>query len=462
MTTIGIKNGTIVTGSDIFLADILIENEIIKGVGHNILGETKHMIDAQGHYVFPGAIDAHTHLDLPFMGTSSSDDFMSGTRAALFGGTTSIIDFAFQSHGKSLQEGLYAWHEKARGKALCDYGFHLAVTDFNEKVGEEIGTLVSQEGVSSFKAFMAYKNALMIDDRQLIGLMDEVKKWRGLVMVHAENGDLADALVQKHRKLGLFSPRYHALSRPEIVEAEATGRAIDIAYAGNHPIYIVHMTSEHALDRVRQAGCRNQQVLVETCPQYLLLDDSLYEKPGFEGAKWVMSPPLRKKKDQEALWNGLKQGMIHCVATDHCPFCLQQKQIGIEDFSHIPNGAPGIEHRLELMFSEGVLKNRLTLNRLIEVCSLNPAKIFGLYPKKGSISVGSDADLVIFNPEEKHTISVSNHHMNCDYSAYEGFSVRGKVKTVLLRGKIAIKQNECTLPPGFGRYLYRKASEEHR
>jgi len=456
MSSLGIINGVLITSSEISFADILIENEHIKAIGKDVTQGAQRIIDAEGKYIFPGALDPHTHLDLPFMGTSSSDDFLSGTRAALFGGTTSIIDFAFQHPGKTLHEGLAIWHKKALGKALADYSFHMVVTDFNDDSSKEIENLVTREGITSFKTFMAYKNALMINDRQMIGLMNEVKKWGALVSVHAENGDLADALIQEHRARGLMNPKFHAKSRPPIVEAEATGRALDLAFSGNHPLYIVHLTCESALNRVREACKRNQKILVETCVQYLLLDDSLYARPDFEGAKWVMSPPLRTKADQHALWSGLEQGLIQTVATDHCPFCLKQKELGKNDFSKIPNGAPGIEHRLELMFSEGVLKKRIGLNRLVEVCCANPAKIFGLYPRKGTIAVGSDADLVIFDPFEKHTISAATHHMNCDYSAYEGWEVTGRVKTVLLRGHIAIENQHCLLENGFGKFLARK------
>jgi len=456
MSTLAIKNATVVTATDTFKADLLIEGEKIQSIAE--CGDLKadKTIDADGCYVFPGGIDAHTHLDLPFMGTFSSDDFETGTLAALHGGTTSIIDFAFQTQGKSLQEGLRAWHEKARGRAAADYAFHMVVTDFNPGSREEIRGLVEKEGVTSFKTFMAYKGALMIDDRQMIGLMNEVKKWGGLVTVHAENGDLADSLIQANRQAGNTAPRFHALSRPEIVEAEATGRAIDIAYSGGHPLYVVHMTCEGALNRVRDALRRNQKVLVETCVQYLLLDDSVYDRPDFEGAKWVMSPPIRKKKDQEALWNGIDQGLVHVVATDHCPFCLSQKEAGRNDFSKIPNGAPGIENRMELMYSEGVVKGRISLNRFVELNCTAPAKIFGLSPDKGTIAVGSDADLVIFDPRVEHTLSAKTHHMRCDYSSYEGWKVQGRVRTVLLRGTVAIDQGRALVGKGFGRYLPRK------
>lgn len=460
MGTISITNGTVVTATDTFKADLFIDDEKVQAISRQPLPKADRTIDASGCYIFPGGIDAHTHLDLPFMGTSSSDDFETGTLAALHGGTTSIIDFAFQTQGKSLKEGLNIWHEKAAGKAVSDYAFHMAVTDFNDKSRAEIRDMVEKEGVTSFKTFMAYKGALMIDDRQMIGLFNEVKKWGGIVTVHAENGDLADSLIQQNRAAGNTAPKYHALSRPEIVEAEATGRAIDLAYSGGHPLYVVHMTCEGALNRVRDATKRNQTVLVETCVQYLLLDDSVYEKPGFEGSKWVMSPPIRKKKDQEALWNGINQNLVHVVATDHCPFCMKQKEMGKSDFSKIPNGAPGIENRMELMYSEGVEKGRITLNRFVELNCTAPAKIFGLYPQKGTITVGSDADLVLFDPKKKHTISAETHHMNCDYSAYEGWQVTGKVRTVLLRGTVAIENGKALIGKGFGKYLPRKRREE--
>ncbi|NBX76276.1 MAG: dihydropyrimidinase [Proteobacteria bacterium] len=460
MSTVIIRNGMVVTATDVFKADILVEGEKVAAISHHLSETAQKEIDASGCYVFPGGIDAHTHLDLPFMGTSSSDDFETGTLAALHGGTTTIIDFAFQSHGKSLKEGLDEWHKKAKGKAVADYAFHVAVVDFNEKTRSEIRDLIEKEGVTSFKTFMAYKGALMIDDRQMIGLMNEAKKWGGLVTVHAENGDLADSLIQMNREKGNKAPKYHALSRPEIVEAEATGRAIDIAFAGNHPVYIVHMTCEGALNRVKEAAKRNQQVLVETCVQYLLLDDSVYERPGFEGAKWVMSPPLRKPKDQEALWKSIEQGLVHVVATDHCPFCMNQKEMGKDDFSKIPNGAPGIENRMELLYSEGVEKGKISLTKFVEVNCSNPAKIFGLYPQKGTIAVGSDADLVILDPRVEHTLSKETQHMNCDYSSYEGWSVKGKVKTVLLRGTVAIQNGKAHVGKGFGKYLRRKKWQE--
>jgi len=459
MTRVLIKNGTVVTSAQQYIADIYIEDELIHTIGKNLAAHfsAKKTIDASDCFIFPGGIDAHTHMDLPFMGTFSSDDFASGTLAGLYGGTTTIIDFAMQKQGESLNAALSLWHDKARGKAVADYAFHMAVTDFNAHTKAEIKDLILKEGISSFKIFMAYKGALMVDDRQTIALFEEVKKFGGLVIAHAENGDLVDHLVAQYRAQKKLSPKYHVLSRPALAEAEATGRIIDLAYQGDHPLYIVHLTCEEALMRVREATKRNQKVQVETCVQYLLLDESLYFQEGFEGAKYVMSPPLRKAKDRDALWAAINQNLVHTVATDHCPFCMEQKNKGALDFSKIPNGAPGIEHRLELMFSEGVLKNKISLQKFVELTATAPAKIFGLAPRKGTISVGSDADLVIFDPQIKHTISAKTHHMNCDYSAYEGFMVQGQVRTTLLRGQVVIENRQACVNQGFGQYLPRHA-----
>jgi len=451
-----IKNGKIITSSDQYEADLYIEGEKIKSIGWNLDPSVDKTIDASGCYLFPGGIDAHTHMELPFMGTHSNDTFESGTLAGLHGGTTTIIDFAIQTQGDSLQNALNQWHEKADGNAIGDYGFHVAVTDFNSDTKSEIKNLIEKQGVTSFKTFMAYKGALMIDDRQMLELMVELKIHGGILTTHAENGDMVDSLVAENKKRGNLSPQYHVLSRPPICEAEASGRVMDLAHSGHHPLYIVHMTCEEALNRVRAATLRNQKVHVETCVQYLLLDDSLYFQDGFEGSKYVMSPPLRKKKDQEALWAGINQNLIHTVATDHCPFCMKQKEMGKDDFSKIPNGAPGIEHRMELLFSEGVKRGRISLNKFVDITSTAPAKIFGLMPKKGTIAVGSDADIVIFDPEVSHTITAEKHHMNCDYSAYEGWQVQGQCRTTLLRGKVVVDEGKATVEKGNGKYLFRK------
>lgn len=450
-----IKNGRIITAADDYIADIFIENEKITTIGKNLQVTANKVIDARNKLVFPGGIDPHVHLDMPFMGTYSSDNYETGTKAALFGGTTMVIDFILQTQGKSLNDALADWRKRSDGNALSDYAFHMAVTDFNEHTKAEIKDLIEKEGIISFKTFMAYKGALMIDDRQMVGLMQEVKKQGGMVTVHATNGDMIDFLVAKHKAEGKLAPLYHYLSQPEITEAEATGRFADMASYTEVPAYVVHMTCEGALNHIRDAAKRNQKVFAETCIQYLVIDASLYDK-GFESAKWVMSPPLREKKDQAALWAGINQGTIQVVATDHCPFMWEQKKMGEHDFSKIPNGHPGIEHRMELLFSEGVQKGKISLNKYVEVTSTNPAKIFGMYPQKGSLAIGSDADIVIFDPEEKHIISAKTHHMHCDYSAYEGWEVKGKCKTVILRGKIAVDDNKIWIEKGFGKFVKRK------
>src|SRR5436190_2170795 len=449
-----IKNGRIITATDDFMGDVLIEGETILAVGRKLTAKAEKEIDASGKLVFPGGIDPHVHLDMPFMGTFSSDTHETGTRAALFGGTTTVIDFVLQTQGHSLKEALADWNSRARGTAVGDYSFHMAVTDFNENTKAEIREMVEQEGITSFKTFMAYKGALMIDDRQMVALMQEVKQQGGMVTVHATNGDMIDYLIAKHRAEGKLSPLYHYLSQPEVTEAKASGRFADMIDYTGCPGYIVHMTCEGALNAVRNATRRNQKLFVETCIQYLLLDASLYERD-FEGAKWVMSPPLREKKDQETLWAGINQGLVEVVATDHCPFKWQQKLMGKNDFSKIPNGHPAIENRMELLFSEGVAKNKITLNKYVEVACTNPAKIFGMFPRKGTIAVGSDADIVIFDPTEKHTITATSHHMNVDYSAYEGWTATGKVKTVLLRGEVAIDNNHCHVDRGYGKFIKR-------
>jgi dihydropyrimidinase len=450
-----IKNGRIITAADDHIADILIEEEKVSVIGKDLAVKADREIDATGMLVFPGGVDPHVHLDMPFMGTFSSDTHETGTRAALFGGTTTVIDFVLQKQGNSLKNALDEWNGRALGTAVGDYSFHMAVTDFNEETKKEIKYFIDTEGITSFKTFMAYKGALMIDDRQMIGLMEEVKKQGGMVTVHATNGDMIDYLVHKHREEGKLSPLYHYLSQPEVTEAEAAGRFLDMANYTGCCGYIVHLTCEGALNAVRNATNRNQKIFVETCIQYLLLDASLYNN-NFEGAKWVMSPPLREKKDQDTLWAGINQGLVNVVATDHCPFMLQQKKMGEKDFSKIPNGHPAIENRMELLFSEGVAKGKISLNKYVEVTCTNPAKIFGMFPRKGSIAVGSDADIVIFDPKEKHTLTAKTHHMNVDYSGYEGWELTGKVKTVLLRGEVAIENNECKVKKGFGKFIMRK------
>ncbi len=450
-----IKNGRIITATDDYVADVFIENEEVSAIGKNLNLQADKVIDAAGKYLFPGGIDPHVHLEMPFMGSFSSDSYETGTLAAMHGGTTTVIDFVIQSHGKSLHSALSEWSGRATGNCYSDYAFHMAVTDFNDETCKEIENLVLKEGISSFKTFMAYKGSLMIDDKQMIGLMDEVKKYGGIVTVHATNGDVIDYLVKKNIEAGNTSPLYHYLSQPEMTESEATSRFIDMAHQTGVNSYIVHMTSKKALGKVLDAAKRNQKVFVETCVQYLVLDASVYNR-GLESAKWVMSPPIREKKDQTALWAGINQGIIQTVATDHCPFMWEEKMRGKDDFRKIPNGAPGIEHRVELMHSQGVKKDQISLNKMVDLVSTSSAKIFGLFPKKGTIAIGSDADIVIFDPNEQHTISAKTHHHHCDYSAYEGFDVTGKCKTVILRGAVAIENGNVLIQKGYGQYVKRK------
>ena len=449
-----IKNGRVITASEDYTADIFIEGEKISSIGNNLNVKANEEIDAKGKLIFPGGIDPHVHLDMPFMGTFSSDNYETGTLAALHGGTTMVIDFILQTQGKSLHSALDEWRGRSDGNAFGDYSFHMAVTDFNDETKKEIKDLIDKEGITSFKTFMAYKGALMIDDRQMIGLMNEVRDRGGLVTVHATNGDMIDFLVAKHRSEGKLSPLYHYLSQPEITESESAGRFVDMAYHTDVPSYIVHLTCEGALNQVRDATRRDQKVFVETCIQYLILDASLYEID-FEGAKWVMSPPLREKKDQAALWAGINQGLVQVVGTDHCPFEWKKKLMGEKDFSKIPNGHPAIEHRMELLYSEGVNKGKISLNKYVEVTSANTAKIFGMFPQKGTIGIGADADIVIFDPEKKHTISAKTHHMNVDYSGYEGWEVTGKVETVILRGTVAVDKGSLNIKKGYGKYIKR-------
>ncbi|PCJ85873.1 MAG: dihydropyrimidinase [Flavobacteriales bacterium] len=448
-----IKNGRIVTAAEDYIADIFVEGETISAIGKDLQVDTSETIDASGKLVFPGGIDPHVHLDMPFMGTHSSDNYETGTGAALHGGTTMVIDFILQTQGDTLYNALGEWTRKAEGNAVGDYSQHMAVTDYNENTSKEVVDMIEKEGITSFKTFMAYKGALMIDDGQLTNLMKQVKPLGGLVTAHATNGDMIDMLIAKHRAEGKLSPLYHYLSQPEITEAEASGRFADMSYYTGCPAYIVHMTCEGALNEIRNATRRNQKMFVETCIQYLIIDASLYEQE--DGHKWVMSPPLREKKDQIALWAGINQGLVQVVGTDHCPFKWEQKMMGKDDFSKIPNGHPAIEHRMELLFSEGVKTGKISLNKYVEVTSTNAAKIFGMYPRKGCLAIGSDADIVIFDPDEQHNLSVNSHHMNVDYSGYEGWEVTGKTKTVLLRGKVAVDNGDLKVEKGYGQFIKR-------
>jgi len=450
-----ITNGRIITAVDDYEADILIEDGTISVIGRNLAMEVDRTIDAKGRFVIPGGIDPHTHMDLPFGGTSSSDDFRTGTIAAAHGGTTTIIDFAVQFKGQALREALDVWHEKAEGKASIDYGFHMICTDLPDERMPEIKGLIS-EGVSSFKLFMAYPGVFLVDDGTIFKAMQVAGKAGGLICMHAENGLIIDVLVKQALAAGNTAPKYHALTRPTKAEGEGAGRAIAIAEMADSPVYIVHLSCNDALEKVVEARDRGIPAYAETCPQYLFLDYTDYEKPGFEGAKYVMTPPLRPKENQDKLWRGLQYNDLQVISTDHCPFCFKdQKQLGRDDFSKIPNGGPGVEHRVSLIYNGGVRTGRITVNRWVEICSTSPAKIFGLFPRKGTIAVGSDADIVIFDPNEEMTISAKSHHMNVDYSAYEGFKITGVTKTVLSRGKVVIDEGKFVGREGDGQFLKR-------
>lgn len=456
MPGIVVRNGQVVTALDQFVADIHCEDGKIVAVGENLaVPAGTEVIDASGQLVMPGGIDAHTHMELPFMGTVSSDDFFTGTAAGVAGGTTSIIDFIIPSRNQSLIEARDFWMNNAK-KACADYGFHMAVTWYGEQVEQEMRRVYREDGISSFKVFMAYTGAIGVDDDEMIGVIDTAADLGALVTAHCEHGLAVQALQRKLVAQGKTSPRHHAESRPSWVEGEATNRAIMLARCSGQPIYIVHLTCKESLDAVVRARQEGQLVYVETCPQYLLLDDSVYDKPDFEGAAYVMSPPIRPKGHQEALWHALSCGLIHHVATDHCPFRQHdQKVMGLHDFTKIPNGAAGIENRIALMYTYGVATGRLTLNQLVDVCCTQPAKIFGLYPRKGAIRVGADADLFTYDPAASSTISARTHHQRVDRNIFEGFAIRGAVTNTVVAGKLAFTGGELRVERGAGRYLHR-------
>ncbi len=453
-----IKNGRVITAVDDYMGDVYIENETVSLIGKNLEVEADEVIDATGKYLFPGGLDPHTHLDMPFGGTTSADDFETGTRAAAHGGTTTLIDFAIQTKGHSTLEALDTWHAKADGKTAIDYGFHMIVTDLEDNRVHEM-KMLADAGVTSYKLFMAYPGVLYVDDGTIYRAMRQAGENGTVVCMHAENGIVIDEIVKIALAEGKTEPKYHALTRPTRMEAEGVHRAISIAEVAQVPVYIVHLSSSDALEQVMLARNRGVHAFAETCPQYLFLDDSYYEQEGFEGAKYVMTPALRKKWNQDELWKGLRFGDLQSISTDHCPFCFKdQKILGINDFSKIPNGGPGVENRMSLVYNGGVNSGRISLNKFVELTSTAAAKTFGLFPKKGTIAVGSDADIVIFDPHRKETISINNactHHMRVDYNAYEGFEVTGFTETVLSRGKIIIDKCEYVGKKGDGRFLKR-------
>ncbi len=455
-----IKGGTVLTATDTYVADVLVEDGKIAGVAKEFAGDFDETIDAKGKYVFPGGIDAHTHMDMPFGGTTSSDDFESGTIAAAHGGTTTLIDFAIQQKGGTLKQALDTWHQKAEGKAATDYAFHMIATDLPPGSLADMADIV-REGVTSFKLFMAYPGVLLLDDQSIFRAMLRAGELGALITMHAETGLPIDVLVERAIAKGHTAPIYHALTRPQVAEATGTERAIALAEMAGVPVYMVHLSAERALQRVMEARDRGLPAYAETCPQYLFMSDELLRgTPGvgegeFEGAKYICTPPLRPAFHHDHLWRGLRNYDLQVVATDHCPFCFKdQKELGRDSFAKVPNGMPGVETRLYLLW-EGVRQGRISMNRFVEITSTAPAKIFGLYPRKGTMAVGADADLVVWDPEKKHTLSVKTLHMRVDYSPLEGREVTGFPSVVMQRGKVLAKDGKFLGKAGDGKFLRR-------
>jgi dihydropyrimidinase len=452
-----IRGGTIVTATDTYVSDVGIVGGKISVIGLNLPAEgAGKVIEARGMLVMPGGIDVHTHLDMPFGGTTSADDFESGTVAAAYGGTTTLIDFAIQYKGQPLRHAFDTWMKKADGKAVIDYSFHCIITDIAGAQLDEMKAFV-REGVPTFKLFMAYPGVFMLDDASIFKAMGVAADCGGMICMHAENGGAIDVIVQRALAEGKRAPKYHALTRPVTAEAEATSRAIALAEMAGTPVYIVHLSCNEALEKVREARDRGLRVYAETCPQYLYLSLENMDGPGFDGAKYVFTPPLRERWHQEKLWQGLAKDDLQVVSTDHCPFCMkEQKELGKDDFTKIPNGGPGIEHRVSLVYSGGVHGGKFSPNRFVQLVSTAPAKLFGLYPRKGTVAVGSDADLIVFDADEEQTISVKTHHMRVDYSMFEGTRVKGVPKTVLSRGRVIVEGGKFVGKVGAGEFLKRE------
>jgi dihydropyrimidinase len=453
-----IQNGTCVTASDTFQADVLIEDEKIAALGRDlskVYDQIDKRIDAAGKYVIPGGIDVHTHLDMPFGGTVSADDFESGTVAAAHGGTTTIVDFAIQPQGGSLMKGLADWHGKAEGKAAVDYGFHMIMREVTKSSIAEMDQLVKHEGVTSFKLFTAYPGVFYVDDASIFRALRKAGDNGGLICMHAENGPVIDVIIEEAKARGETAPVWHALTRPPRLEGEASHRVLALAEVAKVPIYIVHLSAQEALEQVREARDRGVRAYAETCPQYLFLDQRNYEEPGFDGSKYVMSPPLRMPGNEDVLWRGLRLDDLQAISTDHCPFCMKEKRLGEGDFSKIPNGAPGIETRLYLTYDGGVRQGRIDLNRWVQLCATAPAKLFGLWPRKGTLAVGADADVVVWDPERRVTISQKTMHMRVDYNPYEGRKTIGGPSQVLSRGKLVVDNDKFVGQKGHGRFLKR-------
>jgi dihydropyrimidinase len=459
-----ISGGTVVSPAGTQAAEVLIDGERIVALAApgsdlaNSFAEGARHVDAAGRLVIPGAVDVHTHMEMPFGGTSSADTFASGTRAAAWGGTTTIVDFAIQRKGGTLGSGLDAWHQKAEGHCAIDYGFHMIVSDVNEQSCKEMDQLVG-EGVTSFKLFMAYPGVFYSTDGEILRAMQQARDSAATIMMHAENGIAIDVLVSQALSRGETAPRFHGVTRPDRLEAEATGRAIALAKVAGAPLYIVHLSTTGALEAVAEARDQGQNAFAETCPQYLFLSADDLARDGFEGAKYVCSPPLRAREHQANLWRGLRTNDLSVVSTDHCPFCFkEQKELGVGDFSKIPNGIPGVEHRVDLTF-QGVLAGEITTARWVEVNATTPARMFGLYPRKGVLAPGSDADIVVYDPAAKQRISAATHHMSVDYSAYEGREVTGRAETVLSRGQFVIDAGQYVGSEGHGKFLVRGAND---
>lgn len=459
MTSLLIKNGHVITAGDSFEGDILISEGKIQLLGNHleVIEPDAQVIDATGLYVLPGGIDAHVHMELPIGGGQfSADDFETGTRAAIAGGTTSIIDFVTPEPGQSLIEALHERKEAAK-KSLCDYGLHMSITSWNQNIPEEMRRCVEQEGISSFKVYMAYKETIGLDDKHILAVMDTTAKLKARVAVHCEYGEIIGYLRRELISRGKTAPKFHPVSRPVEAEKEAVIRALMMAWVTNCPLYIVHVSTRGAASVITAARGDGQDVAAETCPQYLVLDEMKYGRPGFESAAYVMSPPLRSKADKRYLWRALGRGHFQTVATDHCPFNMKgQKDRGIDDFTDIPNGAAGVEHRMALLYTYGVLKDKISLHQWVALTSTAPAKIFGLYPRKGTLLKGADADILLWNPRAKDVISAKTHLHNCDTNIYEGFKIQGKPYMVIINGKIAYENGTVKLEKGSGNYLYRK------
>jgi dihydropyrimidinase len=457
-----IKGGRVITAADDYVGDVYAEGERISLIGESLDVQADKVIDAAGKYVLPGGIDPHTHLDMPFGGTVTIDDVESGQTSAAFGGTTCHVDFIIQPQGSTFAAAVEEWRAKANGKQMIDMGYHMAVTDLKEGgTLEELATL-PDEGITSYKLFMAYKGALMVDDETLFRTMQVAAETSALVMVHAENGDAIDVLVKEALAAGHTVPKYHALTRPPETEGEATNRAIQLSRVAGSPLYVVHVSCAEAVEPIAIAREKGWNIHGETCTQYFFVDYSFLERPDFEGAKFVYTPPPRDKANQDVLWNAVRTDILSVVSTDHCAFLWDgQKTMGKDDFSKIPNGAPGLENRLQMVHEFGVRAGRISLNRMVELLSTNPAKLFGLYPRKGTIAVGSDADIVVFDPERKVTISATTHHSRSDYNLFEGTEVTGSPEVVLLRGNVLVENDELVAAPGVGQFVRRaKFGEE--